>query len=52
MKKINQQNNYNQIPLDQNYLKALVSTFFGKYPNTFSKKMPNMKKHILGFIQV
>lgn len=38
MKKINQQNNYNQIPLDQNYLKALVSTFFGKYPNTFSKK--------------
>lgn len=38
LKKINQKNNYNQIPLDKNYLKALVSTFFGKYPNTFGKK--------------
>lgn len=38
IKKINQKNNYNQISLDTNYIKSLVSTFFGKYPNTFSNK--------------
>lgn len=49
VKKINQKNNYNQISLDIYYLKSLVSTFFGKYPNTFSKKNIKYEETYLWF---